>query len=236
MATNNKYKSAKTIEQEAKELGMQFVVSNINFNDPKQRAITVADHDEITRKQQEMINGGFENFLEKLYDATITPELNYDVLTYLENAYYNKPTYSLAIASGADINLDKLAQCLIAARGDATKQKFIADQFNGQLKVAALKGMVRDYYTNLLVIQDGYEGKASRSFMGTVNTVLDNSLFCVGVEFDDQKYNELLGTLKTDIQRIRGNKTLSFAEEVTKQSNKALGSFLAVYSASNLKR
>lgn len=225
MATNNKYKTLKEIEQEAKEYGMQFVVSNINFNDPKQRVITVAAREEIDRKQDEMLNGKFENFVDKLY--TLLPQIDVNVFSDLEKTYYGRTTYSLAIASGADINLDKVIDCLRNAGSDLTEQRRIVNQLNAQLNVAALKGAIRDYYTSLIVVQNGYENKASRSLMGNFALLLENAAFYVDASMQslDPDYLHLLKNLNDSTKQIRAQKSLSLAEELTKQSNKVINNY-----------
>ncbi len=215
---NTKYKTAKQIETEARTFGMEFVTPTINFKDPKQRVITAERRLEIAKQQQQMLNGDFDTFLDRIYAV----ELPAEIIETLENMYYNKPTFALAIASGAEINLDKVASLLEVSKNDIAKQRLITEQLNGQLNVAALKGMVRDYYSALIGIQNGCEGKASRSFMGNFDLLLENSVFYTGTDAVDPKYTELLGNLKTNIKQIRDYKSLPKAEEITRTTNKML--------------
>ncbi len=215
---NTKYKTAKQIETEARTFGMEFVTPTINFADSKQRYISSDKREKINMQQQEMFNVEFDAFLDRIYAV----ELPEEIITMFENMYYNKPTYALAIASGATINLKKVATMLESSKNDENKLRIIADQLNGQLNVAALKGMVRDYYSALIAVQNGYEGKASRSFIGNFDLLLENAVFYTGAESFDPRYKELIESLKTNLKQIKDYKTLPKAEEITKLSNKAI--------------
>ncbi len=221
---NTKYKTAKQIETEARTFGMEFVTPTINFADGKQRFLSAEKREEISKQQQQMINVDFDNFLNDIY-AVESPELSEEVINLIENMYYNKPNFSLAIASGANINLKKVASLLETSKNDLTKQKLIVDQLNAQINVAALKGMVRDYYSVLLCLQNGYEGKASRSLMGNFDQLLENAVFYTGADAVDPKYTDLLNSLKTNLKQIRDYRSLPKAEEITKLSNKTINNY-----------
>ncbi len=220
---NTKYKTAKQIETEARTFGMEFVTypSSFNFQDGKQRFITAEIREELAKKQQQMFNVEFDAFLDRIYAV----ELPEEIITMFENMYYNRPTYAYAIASGADINLKKVATMLESSKNDENKLRIIADQLNGQLNVAALKGIVRDYYSGLISAQKGYEGKASRSFMGNFDLLLENAVFYTGAESFDPRYKELMDGLKINLKQIRDYQSLPKAEEITKLSNKAINSY-----------
>lgn len=215
---NTKYKTAKQIETEARTFGMEFVTPTINFADPRQRVITIERRQEITKQQQQMLNVDFDTFLNRIY----TVELPAEIIETLESMYYNKPTFALAIASGATINLNKVADLLEASQNNIDKQRLITEQLNAQLNVAALKGMVRDYYSALIAVQNGCEGKASRSFIGNFDLLLENAVFYTGTDAVDPKYTELLNNLKTNVKQIRDYKTLPKAEEITRTTNKMI--------------
>lgn len=219
MAT--KYKSAQQIETEARTSGMEFVIPTINFNDPKQRVITAERRQEIAKQQQQMLNVDFDAFLDRIYAV----ELPAEIIETLENMYYNKPTFALAIASGATIDLTKVASLLEASQNDINKQRLITEQLNAQLNVAALKGMARDYYSALIAVQNGCEGKSSRSFMGNFDLLLENAVFYTGTDAVDPKYTELLNNLKTNTKQIRDYKTLPKAEEINRTTNKMVNNY-----------
>lgn len=197
------YKTSEQIEAEAKRSGKEYITYNYNFDDGRQRFITAEKREALAAIQQKLFNVDFDAFLDAIYAM----ELPQEIISLFENTYYNKPLYAIAvIASGDEIHLDKVLSDLRSVQENVEKQKSIAEELSAQLCFAAMKGLIRDYYSVIISRQKGYEGKPSRTLMGNYRTFYQFAAIYTGVDFSDGVYMSflrLIENIKTDIKLIK---------------------------------
>lgn len=216
------YKTGNTIINETKG-DLAFITYDFDFAVGKDRFLSAVKRNALVVKQQQLFNVDFDKFLDRLY----AHNLDEKILKAVEDMYYEKPLYAYAIAAGGLIDFKKIEEKLVKANNIATQTEVLGI-YNSQLIVAALKGVVRDYYSVLLCLQEGYEGRASRSFMGNFNLLLEHAAIYVGIEPDDEVYTEtlrLIDNLKFNLKQIRNIRTLENAEDLTLHSNKLINEF-----------
>ena len=200
------YKTSEEIEAEAKREGREYVSYSYEYGDPKQRVITAERRQEIAAIQQKFSNVEFECFLDAIYAIPLPDEII---------------TYALAIAATSKtINLDMLLNDLKSAQGYIDKQMDIVSELLAQIRAAAMKGIVRDYFSGLIGVQNGCEGRASRAFMGNYRLFYEYGAIYTGTEFTDEVYIaflQLIDNIKTDLKLIR-----SMRDKITTEQYESL--------------
>ena len=211
------YKTSEEIEAEAKREGREYVSYSYEYGDPKQRVITAERRQEIAAIQQKFSNVEFECFLDAIYAIPLPDE----IITLIEDSYYGNPTYALAIAATSKtINLDMLLNDLKSAQGYIDKQMDIVSELLAQIRAAAMKGIFRDYFSGLIGVQNGCEGRASRAFMGNYRLFYEYGAIYTGTEFTDEVYIaflQLIDNIKTDLKLIR-----SMRDKITTEQYESL--------------
>lgn len=202
--TKTLYKTSEEIEAEAKSSGREYVTYGYDYNDAYQRVITSERRIEISEIQQKFINMEMDRFLNAAYAAFIPDE----VIAIIEDSYYGNSTYPLAIAATSKtINLDKLLNDLKSAQGNIEKQKDIVSDLLAQIRAAAMKGLVRDFFSALIAVEKGCESRASRAFMGNYMLFYEYGVIYTGADFNDEvciAQMQLIENIKTDLKLIRG--------------------------------
>lgn len=197
------YKTSEEIEAEAKSAGREYFPCNYDFDNGRQRFLNAERREALAVLQQKLFNGEFDVFLDEIYAMGLPQE----VISAFEDAYYGKPLYSLAIAAtGETVNLDKLLSDLKNAQGNVEKQKDIAADLSAQLCALAVKGQIRDYYSVLLCLHDGYESAASRSLMGNFRNFYKYAAIYTGTDYSDEVYvafSRLNSNISTDLKLLR---------------------------------
>ena len=201
--TKKLYKTSEEIEAEAKQSGREYITYGYDFGSGKERFLTAEKRKRISELQKKTIDVEFDAFLDAVYAISL-PQ---DLITLIEDTYYDKPLYSLAIAAtGESIRLDIALEDLKRAQGNVEKQKSITEDLFAQICVAAFKGLIRDYYSVLLCVQDGYEDKASRSLMGNYRNFYQYAAIYAGDDLINETYISfirLLNNISTDLKLIR---------------------------------
>lgn len=197
------YKTSENIIAEAKRTGKEYIPCNYDFEDNRQRFITAERREALAVLQQKLFHGDFDAFLDEIYAMGLPQE----VISAFEDAYYGKPLYALTvIGSGAPIRLDAVLDGLKSANGDTVKQKTIAEDLSAQLCAAAMRGLIRDYFSTLISRQTGCEGKASRTLIGYYGNFRKLAAIYTGVDFTNDVYVSflrLIENIKTDLKLIR---------------------------------
>lgn len=197
------YKTSEEIEAEAKRTGREYFPCNYDFADGRQRFLNAERRGAVSALQHKLFDVDFEAFLDAIYAIPLPQE----VITLIEDAYYEKPLYSLAIAAtGETVNLDKLLSDLKNAQGNVEKQKDIAADLSAQLCALAVKGQIRDYYSVLLCLHDGYESAASRSLMGNFRNFYKYAAIYTGTDYSDEvhvAFSRLNSNISTDLKLLR---------------------------------
>lgn len=226
------YKTSEEIEAEAKRTGREYVTYGYDYNDAYQRVITSERRIEISEIQQKFINVEMDRFLNAAYAVPIPDE----VIAIIEDSYYGNSTYSLAIAATSKtINLDKLLNDLKSAQGNIEKQKDIVSDLLAQIRAAAMKGLVRDFFSAIIAAQNGCEWKVSRAFMGNFRNFCTYGAIYTGTDFNDEVYVsqlQLMGNMITDIKLIRGlrgERTYEQYSPLVKHSNELMIGYVNRY-------
>lgn len=197
------YKTSENIIAEAKSAGREYIPCNYDFDNGKQRFLNAERRNAISALQHKLIDVDFEAFLDEIYAIPLPQE----VITLIEDSYYEKPHYSLAIgATSETINLNKLLGDLKNAQGSVEKQKDIAADLSAQICALAVKGQIRDYYSVLLCLHDGYESASSRSLMGNFRNFYKYAAIYTGTDYSDEVYvalSRLIDNIKVDVKMLR---------------------------------
>ena len=221
------YKTQKEVEETAKMYGFNFVSypADFDFNDNKQRFILAEDRDEMCLKQSRLLIGNpqatpcvksdFDRFYERLLIDERIKKYLYDMVYFCDDKglRYYRPFYSLVLQSGADINIDLLEVFLNGNRNDLNNLKFIVNQFFGQMVYGALKGAVREFYTWLIAINEGYTSKASNAFMNYYFNLIETVTYCIDASIGE--FPQIIKKITNAQKTLSQKRTKENAKKVT---------------------
>ena len=227
------YRTAASIEAEQERIPFITYPKDYDFNNAQDRFLNDEERARINRKKKQLKEVDFEKMMGNLEVAGIDPT----VMDMINDMYYGKPIFMTALTSGADINLNEFAARLMQNRNNPAVQKKITETFCAQLTLASFKGVVRDYYTAIMVAQGGKPAKPSRMFMGMVDSVLENMAFEINTE--QGHHPQIIDALRDDLTVLKtlgrnGQLNANTLEDIVRHSFKKMDAAQNFYARENI--
>ena len=194
---NGTYISATEIEKMLKKSPFVRFPKDYDFNNAQHRFLNDAERAEIIKRKKSFRDRDFELFMTRLQMA----DVGENIVDAMDNLYYGNPLFMTAITSGATIDLDALLNALVANQKSFAAIQQILTTFYAEILYASFQGVTRDYYTALMVAQNGKADKPSRLFMGAVGLFLDEGKF--EIRFDKEITPQILDVLRDDLFDIK---------------------------------
>lgn len=224
---NSKYRTEQQINAEAQAFDMKFVNDTINYYPPKANdrynldGILITDPTklyELKTNQKNQLIAEYDKFLGNIRNIG----LNSTIVTQLEGIK-NKPFLPLVAFAESNINFPKIITKLVDARNNPQQQALITEQLYGQLYATSMKGLFREYCSDLNAL--GLKGKAQTMF-GFYKILIEDS----ALEVNPNSYPEIARTLRDNLNSLeqkaaQGTLTQSVAEDQVMKDKKIMISF-----------
>jgi hypothetical protein len=170
---------------------------DFDFNNAQHRFIDDECRAVINEKKRAMRDVEFERFLSQLTMAEI-PE---SIIETVSGLFYGKPLFLTALMSGATIHLGRVYDAMVASKENFKGLCAIVTSLCAQVTYASFLGVIRDYYTALMVAQGGKPAKASRMFLGVFDELLEKGSF--EINFGKEGVPQIINALRDDLGNLK---------------------------------
>ena len=195
---NGTYISTTEIEKMLKTFPFVRFPKDYDFNNAQHRFITNSELASINNRKRQLRDRDFELFMSRLEIA----EIGESIVDAINNLYYGNPLFMTAITSGATIDLDALLNALVTNKKSFAAIQQILTTFYAEILFASFQGVIRDYYTTLIVAQNGKADKPSRLLTGVAFVFLDGQ-GKFEICFDKDPTPQIINILRDDLSDIK---------------------------------
>ena len=195
---NGTYISATEIEKMLKKSPFVRFPKDYDFSNAQHRFLDDAERAEIIKRKKSFRDRDFELFMTRLQMA----DVGENIVDAMDNLYYGNPLFMTAITSGATIDLDALLNALVANKKSFAAIQQILTTFYAEILFASFQGVIRDYYTTLIVAQNGKADKPSRLLTGVAFVFLDGQ-GKFEICFDKDPTPQIINILRDDLSDIK---------------------------------